>query len=87
MYYYGENKTHKERILNETSSGAVDFNESLFHATNKKLPFGGVGNSGMGSLYGEFGFKNCSHLKPILDKGTNNNFPADARYPPYNASK
>jgi len=87
LYYYGENKTNKETLINETSSGALDFNDCIFHATNHKLPFGGVGNSGTGSLHGKFGFKNCSHLKPILDKKTGNGFPANVRFPPYTNDK
>ena len=42
--------------MNETSSGALVFNDCVVHATNKNLPFGGVGNSGLGAYHGKFGF-------------------------------
>lgn len=44
------------RFINETSSGALLFNECLTHLNNNHLPFGGVGGSGMGSYHGKFGF-------------------------------
>jgi len=74
---------NKQRVLNETSSGALSFNESLFHTLNENLPFGGVGYSGMGKLHGEKGFETVSHMKPVFDKATLNGFPFNVRYPPF----
>jgi aldehyde dehydrogenase (NAD+) len=51
------------------------------------MPFGGVGGSGYGAYHGQFGFDGCSHLKPVLEKGTLNFFPLSARYPPYDVNK
>ncbi|EAR85073.1 aldehyde dehydrogenase family protein (macronuclear) [Tetrahymena thermophila SB210] len=91
LYYFGENKTHKDRLLNETSSGHLSFNECVMHYINNTLPFGGVGNSGSGVIHGKLGFENCSHLKPVLDKsgtlGSLNSYPLNCRYPPYTESK
>jgi aldehyde dehydrogenase (NAD+) len=83
LYYFGSNKANQNRIENETSSGAFSVNDAIFHLLNPHLPFGGVGNSGMGAYHGEFGFNSCSHLKPIFIKATLNLFPLSARYPPY----
>jgi acyl-CoA reductase-like NAD-dependent aldehyde dehydrogenase len=58
-------------------------NEACFHLVNSDLPFGGVGNSGMGAYHGQYGFDNCSHLKPVFDKAGLNVWPFSARFPPY----
>jgi len=63
------------------------FNEALFHYMSEELPFGGVGNSGMGFVHGKIGFEQVSHLKPVMDKLPINTFPFSARYPPYTQSR
>mmetsp|Transcript_44750 Transcript_44750/g.51697 ORF Transcript_44750/g.51697 Transcript_44750/m.51697 type:complete len:527 (+) Transcript_44750:48-1628(+) len=88
LYYYGGNSNpHKERLIKETSSGAVMVNDSLFHLLNSELPFGGVGNSGYGACHGKIGFDCLSHKKPVMEKYAINMFPFNARYPPYNQSR
>lgn len=91
LYYFGEDKLQKKRLIEETSSGALSFNECVMHYINNTLPFGGVGNSGSGAVHGKTGFENCSHLKPVLDKsgalGTANSYPLSSRFPPYTDSK
>lgn len=89
LYYYGGLlSSNKKRIINETSSGAVMINDSIFHLLNSDLPFGGVGNSGYGTCHGLWGFNNVSHLKPVMEKiGGLNVFPFNARYPPYTSGK
>lgn len=57
------------------------------HVLNHELPFGGVGNSGMSTLHGKWGFFACSHMKPVLHKDTYNGWPMHIRYPPYTDSK
>lgn len=54
------------------------------HAGNPALPFGGVGESGMGKYHGEVGFRTFSHIKSVLRKSGND---VDLRFPPYTASK
>lgn len=52
LYYYGNNLSKNvDKIINETSSGAISINESAYHALTE-LPFGGVGDSGMGKYHG-----------------------------------
>ena len=88
LYYYGSIfGTNKQRIINETSSGAVMINDSLFHILNSTLPFGGVGHSGFGSCHGIWGFNSVSHLKPVMEKVSTNFFPYSVRFPPYTGGK
>eukprot|EP00698_Gefionella_okellyi_P024746 TRINITY_DN8817_c0_g1_i1.p1 TRINITY_DN8817_c0_g1~~TRINITY_DN8817_c0_g1_i1.p1 ORF type:complete len:482 (+),score=91.93 TRINITY_DN8817_c0_g1_i1:100-1545(+) len=80
LYMFGSDTQVRQRLLNETSSGAVVFNDSAVHNISG-LPFGGVGGSGMGSYRGQHGFDTFSHLKPVLDKSTW--FDVKWRYPPH----
>jgi hypothetical protein len=56
-------------------------NETVFHLIVPNLPFGGVGESGMGKYHGKWGFDSFSNAKAILDHGTA--IDPDLRYPPY----
>ena len=55
-----------ERLRDETSSGSLGVNLTIMPFIHSNLPFGGVGNSGMGSGHGRAGFDTFSHLKPVL---------------------
>jgi len=55
-------------------------NDTIVHFTSPYLPFGGVGNSGMGSYHGKFGFDNMSHMKPVMDRRPT---VLGIRYPPF----
>jgi len=67
-YVFTNNKAQKNKILKEISFGGGAVNDGVMHIANSKLPFGGVGNSGMGSYHGEAGFKAFTHYKSILEK-------------------
>lgn len=69
-YVFTEQKRVKEQLLREVSFGGGAINDTIMHITNSRLPFGGVGDSGMGNYHGEAGFKAFSHYKSILDKST-----------------
>ncbi len=69
-YVFTKDKQIKNKILNEVSFGGGGVNDALMHLANSKLPFGGVGDSGIGSYHGEYGFKAFSHFKSVLDKPT-----------------
>ncbi len=69
-YVFTNNSEDKHKILAEISFGGGAVNEAVMHITNTKLPFGGVGYSGIGNYHGEAGFKCFSHYKSILDKPT-----------------
>lgn len=69
-YIFTTNNTLKNKLLNELSFGGGAINDAIMHITNSNLPFGGVGESGIGSYHGEYGFKTFSHYKSILEKLT-----------------
>jgi aldehyde dehydrogenase (NAD+) len=68
LYLFTQNESVKTKVLSEISFGGGCINEAVMHVTNVNLPFGGVGNSGIGNYHGEAGFKAFSHYKSILDK-------------------
>lgn len=84
LYIFSEDKMYQERILNETSSGNASINECLMHVGQFELPFGGVGESGMGAYHGDVSFDTFSHMKGILKKSTLSDF--KQRFPPYTES-
>lgn len=65
IYYFG-NAADAEELLQKTSSGGACINDTLMHVSNHHLPFGGVGNSGMGSYHGANSFWAFSHKKSII---------------------
>lgn len=67
-YLFSNDKATKQRFLAEIPFGSGAINDAVMQNTNHKLPFGGVGNSGMGRYHGEYSFECFSHMKPILDK-------------------
>lgn len=81
LYYFSNNKKKIQQIVNETSSGGVCINDTLLHVANHYLPFGGVGNSGMGKYHGKYSFETFSHLKAIMQSPTWIDIPF--KYPPY----
>ncbi len=81
LYYFTNNKKNVAKVLKETSSGGACINDTLIHIANHRLPFGGVGNSGMGMYHGRYGFETFSHRKSVAFSG----FSIDIKlkYPPY----
>jgi len=68
LYAFTNDADARERIENETSSGAICFNAAIVHLGAPELPFGGVGESGMGAYHGRRSVETFSHLKPVLKK-------------------
>ncbi|MFV0145168.1 aldehyde dehydrogenase family protein [Empedobacter falsenii] len=66
LYLFSNNLVFIEEIKNQTSSGSVVINETLVHILHPNLPFGGVNHSGIGASTGYEGFKDFSHMKPVL---------------------
>jgi coniferyl-aldehyde dehydrogenase len=65
LYYFGEDAAEERQVLGRTISGGVTVNDVIFHVSAEDLPFGGVGQSGMGSYHGHDGFKTFSHAKAV----------------------
>lgn len=80
LYLFTENNKEKNRILTEVSFGGGCINDTVMHLTTHNLPFGGVGNSGMGSYHGKKSFETFSHQKSILVKGKAE---LNTKYSPY----
>jgi aldehyde dehydrogenase (NAD+) len=80
-YVFSHNKQFLQKVTREVSAGGVCINDTVVHLSNHHLPFGGVGNSGMGAYHGYFSFKTFSHFKPILRRWFQ--FDVGFRYPPY----
>ncbi|KAF7652352.1 hypothetical protein LDENG_00098100 [Lucifuga dentata] len=68
IYVFSHDNKLIRKVITETSSGALLANDCLVHYTISALPFGGVGNSGMGSYHGRHGFDQLSHLRSCLIK-------------------
>jgi aldehyde dehydrogenase (NAD+) len=85
LYLYTQNKAFENAVLQNTSSGSIGINDGFMFMLNPQLPFGGVGNSGMGSYHGQFGFDTFSHLKTVMKRSFK--FDISLRYPPYSKFK
>jgi coniferyl-aldehyde dehydrogenase len=81
LYAFGLDGTELDRLKRRTHAGGMSVNDWGWHAFNHDLPFGGVGNSGMGSYHGEEGFRELSHAKAIYKR--HRFFPVGLFYPPY----
>lgn len=66
LYFFGNDAAERDKVLNETTSGGVCVNDTLFHLAQEELPFGGVGQSGIGSYHGRRGFERLSHEKSVF---------------------
>jgi aldehyde dehydrogenase (NAD+) len=85
LYLFTQDEKIKEKVLQEVSFGGGCINEAVMHFANGDLPFGGVGDSGLGNYHGEAGFRAFSHYKSILDKEVVPD--PDLKYPPYTEEK
>ncbi|MCW8376434.1 aldehyde dehydrogenase family protein [Streptomyces justiciae] len=68
LYVFAESRTTRDRLAAETSSGGLGYGLPLAHLTVSDLPFGGVGESGMGNYHGRYSIETFSHRKAILNK-------------------
>ncbi|MDN3203787.1 aldehyde dehydrogenase family protein [Algoriphagus sediminis] len=66
LYYFGEDKSLRDKVLEETSSGNTVVNDCVIHFIHTEMPFGGVNNSGIGKAHGYFGFQAFSNEKGVL---------------------
>ena len=81
LYYFGESKKNISKVLKHTSSGGACINDTIMHIANEKLPFGGVGQSGMSAYHGKESFKVFSHYRAVVTTPTWLDLPF--RYMPY----
>lgn len=81
MYVFTENKTFATKMITNYSFGGGCINDTVVHFSNKRLPFGGVGHSGIGAYHGSLSFDVFSHSKGIVKKA--NWLDLSMRYAPY----
>lgn len=84
-YLFTSSNDEKDKLLNRVSFGGGCINDTLMHITSDYLPFGGIGNSGIGNYHGAFGFDAFSHQKSVIEKTTWGE--PDLKYPPYTDKK
>lgn len=80
LYYFGDEKKGW-KVIRKTSSGGACINDTIMHIANENAPFGGVGNSGMGSYHGRDSFLAFSHRRTVV--ATPKSFDLPLRYMPY----
>jgi aldehyde dehydrogenase (NAD+) len=85
LYVFAEDEHVVEQILGSTASGDAGVNECTIQPLVPDLPFGGVGNSGMGKYHGEWGFRTYTNARGVLYHGTR--VDPDLRYPPYSSQQ
>jgi aldehyde dehydrogenase (NAD+) len=85
LYFFSNDSRKQEQMLQSTSSGGVCINDTVMHIAVSALPFGGVGESGMGRYHGKASFDTFSHYKGVLKKGMW--LDLTWRYAPYTAGK
>ena len=81
FYVFSNNKTFSKKLIKRYSFGGGVINDSIIHFSNHRLPFGGVGESGIGAYHGRNGFDTFSHKKGVVKKGNWLDIPL--RYAPY----
>ncbi len=85
LYLFTNDRSIKTKVTSELSFGGGAINDAIMHITNHHLPFGGVGDSGIGSYHGEAGFKTFSHYKSMLEKPLR--FEPNLKFSPHTETK
>ena len=81
LYVFAEDLDVAERIIEATESGDAAINDCAIHPLISELPFGGVGNSGMGKYHGRWGFEAFTNARGVMYHSTR--IDPGVRYPPY----
>lgn len=81
LYFFSADKKRQRKIVKMLPYGGGCINDTILHLVTPYMPFGGVGNSGMGNYHGKNSFETFSHKKSVLHKGFFGDLPF--RYPPY----
>jgi len=83
-YFFSTDRNKQQAVLAGISAGGVSINDTFAHFINSRLPFGGVGDSGMGAYHGRYSFETFSHAKSVY-RGTFL-FDTPMKFPPYTVS-
>jgi len=82
LYVFSTNSVKAKQLIQKFSFGGGCINDTIVHFANHRLPFGGVGNSGLGAYHGQYTFDTFSHKKGVVKKANWLDIPV--RYAPYN---
>jgi aldehyde dehydrogenase (NAD+) len=85
LYVFTKSEALEEAVLSRLSAGSVCVNDAVIFMVSPELPFGGVGNSGMGRYTGWYGFETFSHMRPVMKRSFR--LDSSLRYPPYTERK
>ena len=85
LYVFSEDDRAIDAVIERTTAGGVTVNGTILHISNPNLPFGGVGESGMGAYHGKSSIDIFQHRKPVLRKSTK--VDPSIAYPPYTEKK
>ena len=85
LYFFTSSRANRKQVLARCRFGGGCINDTIIHLATSGMPFGGVGESGMGGYHGKAGFEEFSHLRSIVDKKTWLDLPM--RYQPYTGLK
>jgi aldehyde dehydrogenase (NAD+) len=85
LYLFSRDPRLEQEIVARIPAGTVCINDAVIFMASPRLPFGGIGASGMGRYTGWFGFETFSHMKPVMRRSFR--FDIDLRYPPYSERK
>jgi coniferyl-aldehyde dehydrogenase len=83
LYFYGKDQDEREALLSGTSSGGVAIGDVMQQVGCEDLPFGGIGDSGMGHYHGVEGFRNFSHARSVYRQSSLNMMALSGLLPPY----
>lgn len=83
-YHFSENPKLIKRLRDKIAFGGGAINNTVVHLANPKLPFGGIGNSGIGNYHGKYGFDTFSHKKAMIESATW--LDLKQKYPPFGSA-
>jgi coniferyl-aldehyde dehydrogenase len=84
MYFFGEDAKREKQVIREAIAGGITINDTLWHFAHEDLPFGGVGDSGIGAYHGERSFLTFSNEKAVFHQSRFT--PAGLLWPPYGSA-
>ena len=85
LYIFTKDREVRDKNLKHKCKGKESVNDTVDHLVNHRLPFGGVGNSGMGRYHGKYGFDTFTHLRAVYEKPPGKSI--SPGYPPYSEAK
>jgi aldehyde dehydrogenase (NAD+) len=84
LYVFSSRRAFQDRVLRDISSGGAVVNDTMVHFSNSRLPFGGVGTSGLGQYHGKWTFRTFVHDRAVVRATFFTRFAMFLRVPPFN---